>query len=327
MVLSNCDILPIDHEEQTFYSAAMHARRPIHRELPCKQALDRVSGMSFRWSLNPYRGCAHACHYCYARATHPHLGLNAGDDFSGIIFVKPDLPKVLRRELSARSWKRECVVIGTVTDPYQPCEGRYRITRQALAALISAHTAASVTTKSTLVIRDLDLLREQAALPGAGVNMTITTLDRDLARFLEPAVPPPVQRLRAIERLAAAGVHVTLFAAPVIPGLTDDEDALDALAGAAREAGARSFWAGPLGLEPMVREHWLAALDGFDPALAVRHAAIYRRANGPVAWRERILEQNVRIRERHGFVRREFAPPPAPLPPGPPAPTQLALFA
>jgi DNA repair photolyase len=298
----------------------MNRPRPVYRDLPCRSALNRVSGMPFRWSLNPYRGCTHACHYCYARATHTHLGLNAGDEFSGVILVKREMPAVLRRELAARSWKREPVAIGTATDPYQPCEGRYRITRALLEALLAARTPATVTTKSPLILRDLDLLRELAALPGTRVNITITTLDRDCWRAIEPGTAPPLQRLRAMERLTAAGIPCSLFAAPVIPGLTDREEDLDALAAAARAAGADGFWAGPLRLAPHVREHWLGELDRIDPALGLRHARAYRTANAPRDWTERISAQNARIRARHGFGDGETPPPAADTP------RQLALF-
>ena len=145
--------------------------------------------MPFRWSLNPYRGCVHACHYCYARATHPYLGLNADEDFATKIVVKTNMPEVLRQELGRRSWTRERVAIGTATDAYQPCEGRYRLTRRCLEALRDADTPVSIVTKSTLILRDLDLLTELAHGPGATVYFTITTL---LAwRLIEPGTPPP----------------------------------------------------------------------------------------------------------------------------------------
>src|SRR5215218_9843275 len=146
--------------------------RPEYREIPCKSALNRVSGMPFRWSLNPYRGCLRGCHYCYARASHTYLGMNAGEDFATKIVVKTNVPEVLRRELGRRAWTRQRVAIGTATDAYQPCEGRYRLTRRCLEALLEQHTPVSIVTKSTLILRELDLLTELAKGPGATVYFT-----------------------------------------------------------------------------------------------------------------------------------------------------------
>ncbi|HET7601893.1 MAG TPA: radical SAM protein, partial [Gemmatimonadales bacterium] len=194
--------------------------KAVYIDAPCKSALNRVAGMPFRWSLNPYRGCLHGCHYCYARATHAYLGMNADDDFSTRIQVKSNMPEVLRQELRRPSWQRERVALGTATDAYQPCEGRYRLTRRLLAALRDYQTPVSVVTKSTLILRDLDLLVELARLPGTRVNVSITALDPALWKRLEPGTPPPQRRLEVMRRLAAAGVPCGVFMAPVLPGLT-----------------------------------------------------------------------------------------------------------
>src|SRR5215210_623836 len=175
-------------------------------ELTCRTALNRVSGMPFRWSLNPYRGCTHSCHYCYARATHPYLGLNADEDFETKIVVKTNMPEVLRQELRRRAWTGERVAIGTATDAYQPCEGRYRLTHRCLEALRDFDTPVSVVTKSTLILRDLDLLAELAQGPGATVYFTITTLHPHLWRVIEPGTPPPLKRLEVLWRLSEAGI-------------------------------------------------------------------------------------------------------------------------
>src|SRR5215217_1534638 len=218
------------------YSAAM--ARPEYRELPCKSALNRVSGMPFRWSLNPYRGCLHGCHYCYARATHPYLGLNADEDFATRIVVKTNMPDLLRRELGRRSWTQERVAIGTATDAYQPCEGRYRLTRRCLEALRDYDTPVSIVTKSTLILRDLDLLADLSQGPGATVYFTITTLDEAVWRLIEPGAPPPLKRLEVLRRLSEAGVPTGVFLAPILPGITDATDAIEAVAAAAKARGA-----------------------------------------------------------------------------------------
>jgi DNA repair photolyase len=190
--------------------------------------------------------CSHyGCHYCYARATHPYLGLNAGEDFATRIMVKTNMPDVLERELTRPGWPRERVAIGTATDAYQPCEGRYQVTRRCLEALRDAHTPVSIVTKSTLVLRDLDLLKQLAVLPGTQVNFTITTLDLTLWRLIEPGTPPPAQRLAVMRRLTDAGVACSVFIAPILPGLTDSEQSIASVAAAAREHGATVFWQAP----------------------------------------------------------------------------------
>src|SRR5918999_4599180 len=193
-------------------------RRPEYREMPCKSALNRVSGMPFRWSLNPYRGCVHGCHYCYARATHPYLGLNADEDFATKIIVKTNMPEVLRQELRKPSWRRERVAIGTATDAYQPCEGRYQLTRRCLEVLRDAHNPVSIVTKSTLILRDLDLLGELAQGPGATVYFTITTLDPDLWRQIEPGTPPPLVRLGGAAARSSGQGALLRFCRRDVPG-------------------------------------------------------------------------------------------------------------
>jgi DNA repair photolyase len=276
--------------------------RPEYREMPCKSALNRVSGMPFRWSLNPYRGCVHGCHYCYARATHPYLGLDADEDFEKKIVVKTNMPEVLRGELRKPSWTRERVAIGTATDAYQPCEGRYRLTRRCLDALRDCQTPVSVVTKSTLVLRDLDLLTDLAALPGTRVNFTITTLDPMLWRLVEPGTPPPAQRLSVMRRLADAGVPCGVYMAPILPGLTDGEEAIAAVAEAARQHGASAFWAGALRLAPLVKEHYLGFVAETFPELLTRYARAYPGTEAPREYRARLEERIARIQKRYGFA-------------------------
>src|SRR5215207_1917656 len=232
--------------------------RPEYHEIPCKSALNRVSGMRFRWSLNPYRGCLHGCHYCYARATHPYLGLNASEDFETKIVVKSNMPEVLRQELRKPSWTRERVAIGTATDAYQPCEGRYRLTRRCLETLSEHDTPVSIVTKATLILRDLDLLTVLAQGPGATVYFTITTLDPELWRLIEPGTPPPLKRLRVMQRLSEAGVPCGVFLAPILPGITDSVESIEAVAATAKALGAASFGSAVLRLAPQVKEHYLA---------------------------------------------------------------------
>src|ERR687898_1300018 len=273
-----------------------------HIELPCKSALNRVSGMPFRWSLNPYRGCVHSCHYCYARATHPYLGFNAGEDFETKIVVKTNMPNVLQQELGRRSWTRERVAIGTATDAFQPCEGRYRLTRRCLEALRDFATPVSIVTKSTLILRDRELLAELAQGPGATVYFTITTLDPDCWRVIEPGTPPPRKRLEVMRRLSEAGVPCGVFLAPILPGITDSVESIDAVAAAARAHGAASFGSAVLRLAPLVKEHYFGFVAETFPDLLPRYERAYTGTNISSDYQAAIQRRLTRIRERHGFV-------------------------
>ena len=277
--------------------------RPEYRELPCKSALNRVSGMPFRWSLNPYRGCVHACHYCYARATHPYLGLNADEDFATKIVVKTNMPEVLRQELGRQSWTRERVAIGTATDAYQPCEGRYRLTRRCLEALRDAHTPVSIVTKSTLILRDRELLAQLAHGPGATVYFTITTLDTQLWRLIEPGTPPPHKRLEVMRLLSSAGVPCGVFLAPILPGITDATESIDAVAAAAKAHGAVSFGSAVLRLAPVAKEHYLGFVEATFPDLLPRYERAYTGTNISSDYQVAIERRLARIRERHGFIK------------------------
>ena len=276
--------------------------RPEYREIPCKSALNRVSGMPFRWSLNPYRGCLHGCHYCYARATHPYLGLNADDDFETKIVVKTNMVEVLRQELSKPSWTRERVAIGTATDAYQPCEGRYRLTRRCLETLSDHDTPVSIVTKATLILRDLDLLAELAQGPGATVYFTITTLETELWRVIEPGTPPPLKRLQVMNRLSEAGVPCGVFLAPILPGITDAPESIDAVAAAARAHGAASFGSAVLRLAPQVKEHYLAFVSETFPDLLPRYERAYAGTTIAADYQMAIERRLARVREQRGFV-------------------------
>jgi DNA repair photolyase len=273
-----------------------------HIELPCRTALNRVSGMPFRWSLNPYRGCTHSCHYCYARATHPYLGLNADEDFETKIVVKTNMPEVLQQELRKRSWTRDRVAIGTATDAYQPCEGRYRLTRRCLEALRDAATPVSIVTKSTLILRDRELLAALAQGPGATVYFTITTLDPDLWRLIEPGTPPPLKRLAVLQRLADARIACGVFLAPILPGITDSVASIAAVAAAAKAHGAVSFGSAVLRLAPQVKEHYLAFVAETFPDLLPRYQRAYAGTTIAPDYQVAIERRVERIRERHGFV-------------------------
>jgi DNA repair photolyase len=215
--------------------------------------------VGFDASINPYRGCSHGCSYCYARPTHEYLGLSAGLDFETHILVKEDAPALLEKTLRAPSWQPEVIALSGVTDPYQPIERKLRITRGCLAVLAKYRNPCTIITKSSLVTRDVDLLRELAEHDAAFVNVSITSLDDQVRRVMEPRASPPHERLRAVEVLAKAGVPVGVMVAPVVPGITDNE--IPALVAAAANAGARTVHRVMLRLPHGVAdlfESWLA---------------------------------------------------------------------
>lgn len=228
------------------------ASRTIIRE-------NKSTDIPFRYSVNPYRGCEHGCAYCYARPTHETLGLDAGLDFETKVLVKHDAPELLRAELNKPSWRGEPITISGVTDCYQPAERELRLTRRILEVLREAEQAVGLITKNALIARDLDLLAPMAEKDLVHVNISITTLDGELARTMEPRTSTPAARLRAMEKLSAAGVPCRVMVAPVVPGLTDEE--MPAILKAARQAGARSaayiLLRLPLAVRPLF-EDWLA---------------------------------------------------------------------
>lgn len=272
--------------------------------MPLKRAIHPVRGMPFSWAFNPYRGCAHACVYCYARRTHEYLGYNSAEDFERIILVKYDAPERLRVELADPAWRREVVAVGTATDPYQPVEGRLRLTRRSLTVFLKYNSPVSLVTKSTLILRDRDLLAELCEqAPQTTVWVTITTLDRTLARALEPGTPPPRQRLRAVRELAAAGVRVGVLVAPVLPGLTDQEPHLRRLVQAAAEAGACELHANPLRLCEGAWEAYRRWLFRHFPELRPLYARLFTPFSAYPArsYRELIERRVGAFKEEAGF--------------------------
>jgi DNA repair photolyase len=228
--------------------------------------------------------------------------MSVGKDFSSKIIVKTNFVESLRRELQSRSWQREPVAIGTATDAYQPCEGRYRITRRVLEALRDCRTPASVVTKSTLVLRDADLLAELARVAGATVYFTVTTLDPAVWRAVERGTPPPAKRLCVMRRLVAAGVPCGVFLAPILPGITDSADSIDAVAAAAKAHGAISFGTSVLRLAPLVREHYLGFVAARFPDLLPRYERAYPGTNIRPDYLAAMERRVARIRECHGFA-------------------------
>jgi len=246
------------------------------REEPCRSALNRVHGMPyFRWSLNPYMGCAHRCAFCYVRAFERRADRAWDGAYGTQVRVKVNVAEVLRRELSRPSWKREFVAVGAATDPYQPAEGRYRLTRACIEALGAARTPFGIVTRGTLVVRDVDVLADAARRARVGVHFSIPTLDLEVWRRTEPGSPPPRQRLRALETLAKAGIEVAVAMAPILPGISDRPEQLAEVVRAARDAGAARVWANVLYLKPGTREHFLEEIARAWPEQAATYAKLF----------------------------------------------------
>jgi DNA repair photolyase len=291
--------------------------------LPVKSILNHCEStrVPFSWTVNPYRGCEFGCQYCYARYTHEYMELDA-HDFEKKIYVKLDTGPLAGRDLGMEKVQGEHIAIGTATDPYQPAEREFGATRAILEQMAARRgLSISITTKSDQVLRDVDLLRRIAEHSGVSVNLSITTLRARLARILEPRAPRPDLRLRAVQELSRAGIAAGVFAMPILPGITDREEDLDALARAARDAGAQWFAASVLFLMPSAQKQFLPFLDAKFPKLSRRYREWFsREAYAPETYRREISARVAALRKKYGLGVR-------PLDPGrpPEAERQLSL--
>jgi DNA repair photolyase len=278
-----------------FYRTMMRAE---YRLEPCRTALNAVRGMPFKWSLNPYMGCIHRCTFCYVRHFEQRADRPSDDRYGRSIRVKVNVADVLRGELARPSWRRESVSIGAATDPYQPAEGRFRLTRACLAELADAWTPFSIITRGPLVVRDADVLQDASERAEVGVYFSIPTLDERVWRTTEPGTAPPRSRLEAVRRLSGAGIDVGVGMAPILPGLSDRPEQLEEVVRAARTAGARSIWVSALHLRPGTREHFLEALAQDWPEEVARYEQLFAgRAYLPATF-SRPLQEHVRATAR-----------------------------
>lgn len=311
-------------------SAAAETRRkseekPEYFLLPVKSILNRCDSqrVPFDWTINPYRGCEFGCKYCYARYTHEYMEIDGGE-FERKIFVKQEAAAVLARDI-ARKYSYESkasgytqsehIAIGTATDPYQPAEREYGVTRACLEELAKREgLSISIITKSNQIVRDLEVLKQIAAKSALTVNITVTTLRPRLARLLEPRAPRPDLRLAAVKQLREGGLSVGVSASPLLPGINDDE--LEAVAGASREAGAQWFYSGVLFLMPSSAKQFLPFIRRKFPKLAKQYERWYAK-NGyaPEEYRQKISERVRKIRERLGFASRPWEGMRASMPP------------
>jgi len=300
--------------------------RPEYVEISCKSAVNRVQGMPFlKWSLNPYGGCVHRCRFCFAVQYRVVADQGTQQDFGTRLFIKKNILEVLGRELQRPGLQGEHITVGTATDPYQPVEGRYRLTRGALALLRDHANPVSLLTKSPMIVRDVDLLAGLTRVASAEVFFSITTVDLDLWPTLEPGTANPFHRLRAMRTLREAGVRAGVFMAPVLPGITDSAACIEAVAAAAREHNAAHFSATALRLAPHVKEFYLGFIGEEYPDLTARYQRAYPGTYAPPEYQQKLNQRIERIRKEYGFgglsERRGAPEPPAPARRGP----QLAL--
>ncbi|MFE2162732.1 Rv2578c family radical SAM protein [Streptomyces lydicus] len=291
-------------------------------EVRARSIVNRVPGasrMPFEWTVNPYRGCSHACVYCFARKTHSYLDLDTGLGFDSQIVVKVNAPELLRRELTGRRWRGDHIAMGTNVDCYQRAEGRYRLMPGILAALRDHANPFSILTKGTLILRDLELLRQAAAVTDIGISVSVGFLDRELWRTVEPGTPAPDRRLDVVRTLTAHGIPCGVLMAPVIPFLGDSPEQLRATVRAVAEAGAGSVTPLVLHLRPGAREWFMTWLGHHHPRLVRRYEAMYADgAYAPKWYQRRITRQVHELATEYGIgptrpgAARRIPPTPAP---------------
>lgn len=292
--------------------AQLRADAARYQEVTCRSALNPVKGMPFNWTLNPYRGCTHGCHYCFARRYQTQFELGPGDHFSSVIFVKTNIVEVLTREVDRPSWPREQVAVGTATDPYQPIEGQYGLTRGSLQALLAARTPIGLVTKGPMVVRDADVLSELGREAGCTVYMSVPTVDEDTWAALEPGTAHPLQRLRAVRMLRDAGVNAGVLMAPVVPGFTTQPAKLEATIRAVAEHGAAFMGANLLYLKEGTKDHFMGFLAREFPEMLEGYRRLYAGAYAPSSYVTAVCQVINSLRERHDVRPRGTKAPAAP---------------
>ena len=288
--------------------AAHLADGATYQEVICRSALNPVKGMPFNWTLNPYRGCTHGCHYCFARRYHAQFELNSDDAFSSVILVKRNFVEVLRKELDKPSWKREYVAVGTATDVYQPIEGQYKLTRMSLEALALSRTPAGIITKGPMIVRDKDVLLELSRRAGCTVYISVPTVDEEAWRTLEPGTAHPLQRLRAVRELNDAGVRAGVLMNPIVPGLTSQPARLEQTIKAIADHGAAFMGTNLLYLKDGTRAHFMNYLEKHFPALATKYRTLYRGAYAPESYAKEVRGMVKMLQKKYRVARRDEDP-------------------
>jgi DNA repair photolyase len=270
-----------------------HFRGITFIETEAKSIINKVPGnyLPFNWTINAYRGCSHACTYCFARVTHTYMDMSPGRDFETKIVVKVNAPQLLRRELRAKRWKGESIAMGTSTDPYQRAEGKYRLTQGLIETLLEVRNPFSILTKGTLILRDIDILSEAASVADVTTAISIGTLDEEAWRRSEPGTPHPRKRLQAVAQLNDAGVPCGVMVAPVLPGITDGDEQIREVVASAFDSGATFVSPILLHLRPHVREVYMEWLQANYPDLIPRYEQMYTSSYASPANRKQFGER------------------------------------
>lgn len=276
-----------------------------YQEIRCRSALNKVKGKAYmQWSLNPYRGCTHGCHYCFARRYHSHLELGndpeGADQFASVIFVKINFVEVLRRELDKPSWQKESIGFGTATDPYQPIEGTYKISRGVLEALRDAATPVGIVTKGPMIVRDIDVLKDLSSRATCRVHMSVPTVDDDAWEKLEPGVAHPMKRLRAVRELVDAGIDCGVLMAPIVPGFSTQPRKIEATIKAIADSGATSIGAMVMHMDGGTKDHFMAILQREYPDLVPMYNELYASRYVKKDYEKRVQEVVSLMRQRYG---------------------------
>jgi DNA repair photolyase len=285
--------------------AERRADQASYQEIRCRSALNSVKGMPFNWTLNPYRGCTHGCHYCFARKYQAQLEMGAGDEFASVIFVKVNFVEVLRKELDHPKWGREHAALGTATDPYQPIEGHYKLTRRTLRALVEGKTPVGIVTKGPMVVRDIDVLQDLSKVAGATVYVSVPTVDDFAWRTLEPGTASPLQRLRAVRSLVDAGIEAGVLMNPLVPGFSTHPAKLEATVKAIADHGARFVGSNPMFLEGGTRDHFMRFLRQEFPALVDQYDQLYATKYLPRDYRDRVQKMVAMLKSRYALANRK----------------------
>jgi DNA repair photolyase len=287
--------------------AERRADQARYQEITCRSALNRVKGMPFEWTLNPYRGCTHGCHYCYARRYHTQFEMNADDEFASMILVKKNFVEVLSRELARPSWQGEYIAFGTATDCYQPIEGHYKLTRRSIEALLRARNPMGLITKGPMVVRDRDLLVELSKVAACTVYMSVPTVDEQAWERLEPGTAHPMQRLRAVRELVDAGLNAGVLMNPIVPGFSSSRAKLERTIKAIADHGARFVGCNVMFLEDGTRAHFMKYLAREFPAWLPRYERLYDKKYAPHDYREQVQGMVRTLQERYGLLKRKEA--------------------
>ncbi len=276
-----------------------------YQEVTCRSALNPVRGMPFNWTLNPYRGCTHGCHYCFARRYHVQFEMNADDEFASVILVKGNVATVLGRELDRPSWTREVVAVGTATDPYQPIEGHYRLTRGCLEALARGRTPIGLVTKGPMIVRDRDVLLEVTRAARCTVYVSVPSVDEEAWRILEPGTAHPLQRLRAVRELVDAGINTGVLMAPIVPGFSSSRGKIERTLKAVADSGARFVGCNVMYLQDGTRSHFMKFLEREFPSMLPRYERLYAAKYPPHTYRKELQGMVRALQLRYGLTRRE----------------------